>query len=353
MRPTAEEILSFLSAQNMARPSWKMPFTTSISTHLLLILLLPLFLSFKPRMNLPQMQVLEIRVMGPNLGFASAVGAQSASMGENRAPAAAARRGQSRNAALSASKGASRKALITRRSAGAPALSPQGPLFGKGGRGVTEFTGSDDDIVQTKEPSALSLLRTARGKSLGASGSSGAATGINLAARGPQGRRDVGAGEFPSGSGSGDADSSGDWQGQSIIAGNSSNSSFDQSGSGKNGGGSAGVSAPSRSFFSLTGPISSRRILHIRLPKYPLWAEQAGVQALISVRLTVSPDGHVRPDLVIEKTSGFPQLDQLVMDAIRSMQFAPLNPDSLPMEEDGVATFDFRLKSPDVPPLDE
>ncbi len=99
---------------------------------------------------------------------------------------------------------------------------------------------------------------------------------------------------------------------------------------------------PSDDFFSIVGPLSGRKILKMALPRYPRWAEEQGLEAQVAVRLTVTAKGRVKPDLVIERTSGYPDLDNLVLEAVRKMLFSPLSGGAR-HDEWGVAAFNFKL----------
>ncbi|MFA6003236.1 MAG: TonB family protein [Elusimicrobiota bacterium] len=97
-------------------------------------------------------------------------------------------------------------------------------------------------------------------------------------------------------------------------------------------------------FFSIRGPLSRRKIVNMTLPKYPRWAEEAGVEAQISLRLYVTPNGVVKPEIWVEQTSGFPEFDEVAKESVRSIKFVALGPNESPHEEWGVATFNFKLK---------
>ncbi len=101
---------------------------------------------------------------------------------------------------------------------------------------------------------------------------------------------------------------------------------------------------PSDDFFSIRGPLSRRKILKINLPRYPRWAEEQGVETQASVWLSVTANGRVKTNLYIEQTSGYPAFDQLVLEAIQRMLFAPMSDTTSSQEESGVATFNFRLR---------
>jgi TonB family protein len=100
----------------------------------------------------------------------------------------------------------------------------------------------------------------------------------------------------------------------------------------------------SNDLFAIDGALARRRILKMSLPRYPRWAEEKGIEAQISVRLAATVRGDVEPDLYILRTSGYPELDRLVLDAVKSIVFAP-EPDSDAGRQDiGVVTFNFKLR---------
>jgi periplasmic protein TonB len=72
----------------------------------------------------------------------------------------------------------------------------------------------------------------------------------------------------------------------------------------------------------------------------PLYREQ--VNAVIRVRVTVSPQGHVVQRMPLLK--GNPALEQAVMDALERWRFNPLPPNAPQEVQTGVVTFRFRLE---------
>ncbi len=94
---------------------------------------------------------------------------------------------------------------------------------------------------------------------------------------------------------------------------------------------------------SIAGPISRRAILSKYLPQYPEWALKRGISGTAVVRLWVLPDGMVKETMTIEQSSGYPELDQLVIKALRRWLFAPLDKDVVQEVQWGVITFKFCL----------
>jgi TonB family protein len=90
----------------------------------------------------------------------------------------------------------------------------------------------------------------------------------------------------------------------------------------------------------ITGQLSGRGILRKTAPQYPRWAEEQGIEAQVAVAFTVRSDGSVKDNLYIEKTSGYPELDDLAKEALTQFSFV-----SIPGSEDqsGTAIFVFKL----------
>ncbi|HID32411.1 MAG TPA: energy transducer TonB [bacterium (Candidatus Stahlbacteria)] len=94
---------------------------------------------------------------------------------------------------------------------------------------------------------------------------------------------------------------------------------------------------------SVAGPIANRKILKKILPDYPAWALKQGVCGSTVIRLEVYPDGRVKSSMLVEVSSGYPELDQAVINALRRWRFAPL-PSSVKREiQWGIITFRFVL----------
>lgn len=94
---------------------------------------------------------------------------------------------------------------------------------------------------------------------------------------------------------------------------------------------------------SIAGPISQRLILSKVLPQYPEWALTRGISGIAVIRIWVMPDGSVKESITIEQSSGYPELDQLVVNALRRWKFAPLDNSVVQEVQWGVITFRFSL----------
>lgn len=95
--------------------------------------------------------------------------------------------------------------------------------------------------------------------------------------------------------------------------------------------------------FSIAGPISQREIIRKLVPRYPKWALDRRVSGTVVVRIWVQPNGQVKNTPTVESSSGYPDLDQVVVDALRGWEFAPLGPGVKAENQWGVITFKFML----------
>jgi|UniRef100_A0A7V3RIE5 TonB family protein len=92
---------------------------------------------------------------------------------------------------------------------------------------------------------------------------------------------------------------------------------------------------------SLAGPIAERQILKKMLPQYPAWCLQKGISGVVKIRIEVNPEGSVRENIRVEISSGYPDLDQSVVNAVKAWLFAPL-PSNVKQEiQWGIITFKF------------
>lgn len=114
--------------------------------------------------------------------------------------------------------------------------------------------------------------------------------------------------------------------------------------SGKLSGSPAGLrAAPSSSPFQIMGVLAGRAIQSKQLPVYPSWAQERGLEGAVTVEFTVTPSGTVKENMAVRRTSGYPDLDKLVMDALRKWRFAPSS-DGASRDEIGTITFVFSLR---------
>ena len=67
------------------------------------------------------------------------------------------------------------------------------------------------------------------------------------------------------------------------------------------------------------------------------------VEARVTLRFSVLPDGQIKENIQIVKTAGFVDFDDAAIAALRRWRFVPLNGD-VPVEQGGIVTFEFRLR---------
>jgi TonB family protein len=95
--------------------------------------------------------------------------------------------------------------------------------------------------------------------------------------------------------------------------------------------------------FMVAGPISQREITKKLVPRYPKWALERRISGTVVVRIWVQPNGQVKGAPTVESSSGYPDLDQVVVDALRGWEFAPLGSGVKTEDQWGVITFKFML----------
>jgi TonB family protein len=93
----------------------------------------------------------------------------------------------------------------------------------------------------------------------------------------------------------------------------------------------------------MTGPVADRPIVSYRTPTYPEWAKNEGVEASVMIYFVVLPDGRVKENVMVERTSGFADFDEKAVDAILAWQFEPLEP-GVAGEQWGTILFHYRLE---------
>jgi len=104
------------------------------------------------------------------------------------------------------------------------------------------------------------------------------------------------------------------------------------------------TAAPKQASVEIAGPLKDRQLMASYMPKYPEWMKEKGMIADVQVLFYVSPSGNVRDNMTIELTSGYNELDKLVMTALKQWQFAPLAKSAAQEDQWGVITMRFRLK---------
>lgn len=100
--------------------------------------------------------------------------------------------------------------------------------------------------------------------------------------------------------------------------------------------------ASSKKAVDITGPLAGRKVISMKMPAYPAWAREKNVEAEISIRFFVEADGTVLTRMIIERSSGYKELDDLCMEALKQIVFAPLTGGATE-EQWGIITFRFKL----------
>jgi TonB family protein len=96
--------------------------------------------------------------------------------------------------------------------------------------------------------------------------------------------------------------------------------------------------------FEIAGPLNNRSITHKVIPQYPAWAEEQGIIGSVRIWFTVTSDGTVRSNMRVTKTTGYPDLDKLALEALRQWTFAPFETAD-ESNQWGIITFTFSLSS--------
>ncbi len=111
------------------------------------------------------------------------------------------------------------------------------------------------------------------------------------------------------------------------------------------GGGSGANLGGFRDAFAVFGQIKNRKILRMKMPRYPAWAEEQGIEAAVAIRVGIFADGLVDENSIyIESTSGYPQLDKLAVQSVTQAVWAPLSAKKKQVIQYGSIRFAFRLK---------
>jgi TonB family protein len=92
----------------------------------------------------------------------------------------------------------------------------------------------------------------------------------------------------------------------------------------------------------LTGPVADRPLKSFRKPVYPEWAKDEAVEGSVTIYFVVLPDGRIKENIMVQKTSGFGDFDDNAVEALRSWRFEPLTGGATG-EQWGTITFHYRL----------
>ncbi|MFA6028734.1 MAG: TonB family protein [Elusimicrobiota bacterium] len=93
--------------------------------------------------------------------------------------------------------------------------------------------------------------------------------------------------------------------------------------------------------WSLEGPVGNRRLAHREVPACPDWVSERGLDLVVQIRFQVLEDGTVQRAMAVRRTSGFPELDRVALDALGRWRFEAVRgsaPDTW-----GVVTFHFTM----------
>ena len=93
--------------------------------------------------------------------------------------------------------------------------------------------------------------------------------------------------------------------------------------------------------FSIDGPVGNRRIVTRVSPVSPDWVATRNLDLTVTVRFQVLPNGSVKSGAVIQKTSGFPDIDSRALKALARWRFQPVPAKSGAAEVWGRVTFRF------------
>lgn len=95
---------------------------------------------------------------------------------------------------------------------------------------------------------------------------------------------------------------------------------------------------------ALAGPAADRPVRNYIMPQYPEWAKTEGVEGSVTLGFVVLPDGRVKSNVMVHRTSGYQDFDQRAQEALRMWRFESL-PAGSTEEQWGTITMHFRLKS--------
>lgn len=93
----------------------------------------------------------------------------------------------------------------------------------------------------------------------------------------------------------------------------------------------------------LVGPVADRPLSAYTTPAYPEWAKREGMEASVTLYFLVLPNGRVKENILIQKTSGYEDFDRNAVTALRTWRFEPVGGGSAG-EQWGIITFHYLLK---------
>lgn len=77
--------------------------------------------------------------------------------------------------------------------------------------------------------------------------------------------------------------------------------------------------------WSVEGSVGDRRVLRRVLPHCPDWVSQRGLELSVQLKFQVLDDGTIKRGVVIKRTSGFPDIDRLALEALRKWKYQPIH----------------------------
>jgi TonB family protein len=90
----------------------------------------------------------------------------------------------------------------------------------------------------------------------------------------------------------------------------------------------------------IIGPVADRAVLSYEVPDYPEWAKRDAIEGSVTLYFFVMPDGRVKENVLVERTSGFADFDDGAVKALLAWRFAALTGVN---EQWGRITFHYRL----------
>lgn len=93
---------------------------------------------------------------------------------------------------------------------------------------------------------------------------------------------------------------------------------------------------------SLVGPVVDRPLVSYETPTYPEWAKREAIEASVTLYFVVLPDGRVKENVLIQKTSAFEDFDRNATSALLTWRFEPLQGEAIG-EQWGLITFHYKL----------
>ncbi len=92
----------------------------------------------------------------------------------------------------------------------------------------------------------------------------------------------------------------------------------------------------------VVGPVADRMLISYGKPGYPDWAKREGIEGAVDLYFIVLPNGNVKENILVQRTSGFEDFDRNAIDALLAWKFEPLS-SGRTGEQWGAITFDYRL----------